>query len=92
MITATGIKNGKELEVVVTGKRNLLFDGEANQPYEDEFMEEVNKTHHVGMYYPPKDSVLNYLNVLENHFFDYNVAAKTNEAVEEIPYEEGVVY
>lgn len=73
-------------------KRNLLFNGQENLAFEDEFKEELSAEHHMGVYFPQKDSVLNYINVLENYFFDYNATATTNEDVPEMEYEQGVVY
>lgn len=92
MISATGKINGKEIEVVITDKRNILFNDKEDLILEDDFKQGLDSGYHRGMYYPERDSVLNYINVLENHFFDLPVVAKTDEEVEEMPFEEGVVY
>lgn len=92
MITATGKKNGKEIEVVITDKRNILFNDKENAEYELEFEEELDKRYHRGMFFPEKNSTLNYINVLEDHFFDFPVFANTDEEVEEMENVDGRVY
>lgn len=92
MITATGKRDGKELEIVITNKRNILFNDREDIYLESIFEELLDERHHRGMYYPERDSVLNYINVLEEHFFDRPVTATTDEEVEEMEYEKGVVY
>lgn len=92
MITATGQINGTEIEVLITDNRNYLFDGKEDTRLEGAFKEELAAGHHMGVFFPEKNSILNYINVLENYFFDYNTPSRTDEKVPEMESMKGVVY
>jgi hypothetical protein len=92
-ITATGKKNGKTVKLVYEDGE-FTFNGEHNILYEMEIESHKQAGHPVGgTYYPQKDSPLNLINVIESYFFDRNAVVQVQGAdIEEIPYEEGVVY
>lgn len=92
MITAVGERNGKEMEVLVTNNRSFFFDDKENIELERELKDELNMRHSMGCFFPERDSVLNYINVLQNYFFDYNALVRTDEEVEELEHEDGRVY
>lgn len=92
-ITATGQKDGKTVKLVYEDGE-FTFNGGFNALYEQEIEWHRRAGHPVGgTYFPPKDSPLNLLNVIENYFFDRNTVAEiTGAEIEPMESEEGRVY
>lgn len=92
-ITATGQKDGKTVKLIYEDGE-FTFNGGHRTIYEQEIQFECRAGHPVGgTYFPPKNSPLNLLNVIENYFFDRNAVAEiTGVDIEPMECEEGRVY
>lgn len=92
-IIAKGKKYGSDLTVEFDTKK-ILFDGQEDPLLEDELCELLENPKPIGgTYYPPVDSLLNAMNILQYHFFDESTEDITVEGdIEEIPYEKGKIY
>lgn len=92
-ITATGKKYGFKLTVEFELNK-VLFNGQKDKLLEDDLTELLENPKAIGgTYYPPFDSLLNAYNILRYHFFDEPTEEITVEGeLEEIPYEEGIIY
>lgn len=95
-IKASGKINGYVYEVEcqdIEDELQIDFDGEEDDYFEQKFREELNKRHAVGgTYYPPQESMINALNVLQNYFFDGEPTITVEGDIGEIPGEKDVVY
>lgn len=89
-ITATGKKDGKTVKLVYEDGE-FTFNGGYNNIYEHEIEWHRRAGHPVGeAYFPPKDSPLNLINVIENYFFDRNTLAEVAGVdIEPMESEEG---
>ena len=92
-ITAKGKKYGFKLTVEFELNK-VLFDGQEDKLLEEELSELLEDPKPMGgTYYPPVDTLLNALNILQYHFFDEPAEEISVEGeIEEIPYEEGKIY
>lgn len=92
-ITATGQKDGKTVKLVYEDGE-FTFNGGYNTLYEQEIEYERRAGHPAGgTYFPPIDSELNLINVIENYFFDRNALAEvTGVDIEPMESIEGRVY
>lgn len=92
-ITATGKKDGKIVKLVYEDGE-FTFNGRHKTIYEQEIEWHRKAGHPVGeAYFPPKDSLLNLINVIENYFFDRNTVAEvTGVDIEPMESIEGRVY
>lgn len=95
MVRAKGRKDDRAVTVYYD-KGLFLFNNEENPVYMQDMAHELNQRHFIGGTYQAESDydILNILEVLRNHFFDKPVLDITvkDEVVEELPYEEGVVY
>lgn len=92
-IIAKGKKHG--FKVTVEFELNkVLFNGQNDRLLENELSEMLEDPKPVGgTYYPPVESLLNVMNILQYHFFDDTAEKITVEGeIEEIPYEEDKIY
>lgn len=97
-IKAKGVYSGIDIEFTVENSKNGVKVTEADgleRILERDIGYLLENTHIVvgGTYYPPKSTLLAVYILLEKHFFDnkdfkIDVIGK----LEEIPYEEGVIY
>lgn len=77
-ITATGQKDGKTVHLVYEDGE-FTFNGGYNTLYEQEIEWHRKAGHPVGgTYFPPHESELNLINVIENWFFDRNTLAEVS--------------
>lgn len=92
-IAATGRKYGHKLTVEYDMKK-VLFNGQEDELLEEEFFELLENPKSIGgTYYPPADTLLNAMNILQYHFFDEPTEEIEAEGeIEEIPHEEGKIY
>lgn len=92
-LKATGKKDGKVVTLEYNGTE-FTFNGERNELYRLELEWHINAGHYVGgTYYPPKNSDLNILNVVENYFFDRNAVAEVTGAdIEPMESVDGRIY
>ena len=92
-IIAKGKKYGFKL-IVEFELGKVLFNGKKDELLEDELLELLEKPKSIGgTYYPPVDSLLNAMNILQYHFFDESTDEITVEGeIEQIPYEDGKIY
>lgn len=92
-ITAKGKKHGFDLTVEFELKK-VLFNGQEDELLEEELSEMLEHPKPVGgTYYPPTDTLLNALNILQYYFFDDAAEEIAVEGeIEEIPHEEGRIY
>lgn len=96
-ITAVGMFQGKEIEVVCveTDEKDHIFfiDKGEDKTIEKIIRSEMRKTYPVaGTFVPDEHSMLNIKNVLEFYFFDNLISIKVVGDIDELPFEEGVVY
>lgn len=95
-ITGTGKIHGVLTTVTcefVDGEIIINFDDIKIACYENSFRNELKQHYSIGgTYYPKENSMLNVLNVLENHFFDYPIKAEIEGYIDPIPFEEGIIY
>ena len=72
----------------------VLFNSQEDKLLEDELLELLETPKSIGgTYYPPADSLLNAMNILQYHFFDEPTDEITVEGdIDEIPFEEGKIY
>lgn len=97
-IKAVGKKGGYTITVVVTkdnGKYLYEFSGCNSILFETlqgMIADELEEQYIIaGTYVPPVESDVNVLNVLTEHFFDEPPQIEA-EGIEEMPYEDGVIY
>lgn len=92
-VIAKGKKYGSTLTVEYELDK-VLFNGQEDILLEDELSELLEDPKSIGgTYYPPVDTLLNAMNILQYHFFDEPAEEITVEGeIEEIPYEEDTVY
>ena len=94
MIRATGMLNGFYTVAEYNGKE-WRFNGNKDDMAELELNIMLECLHPVGGTYVPKskDDPLNIINVLGNYFFDMPTdIIETDEQVDELPNEKGVIY
>lgn len=92
-IIAKGKKYGHEFTVEFDMKK-VLFNDHEDEVLEEEFFELLENPKSIGgTYYPPVDSLLNAMNILQYYFFDEPTEDITVEGeIEQIPFEEGHIY
>lgn len=92
-ITATGKKDGKTVKLVYEDGE-FTFNGKHKTIYEQEIEWHRKVRHPVGgVYFPPNDSPLNLINVIENYFFDCNAIAEVSGVdIEPVEYVYGRTY
>ena len=92
-VIAKGKKYGFKVTVEFELKK-VLFNGQKDELLEDELSELLERPRAVGgTYYPPVDSLLNAMNILQYHFFDEPTEDITVEGeIEQIPFEDGQIY
>lgn len=92
MISAKGIKDGKELSVTYDGKE-FVIKPDKYQYYESDIRYHLEAGHPIGgTYYTElKMDYLNVTEVLSNWFFDKPVTVESDVNAE-IPWEKEVVY
>lgn len=81
------IANGIEVELI---DDELIVEPEEYQERFDEMLQ--NPTPIGGTYYPPTNTLLAAYNVMKNMFFDKEPDVEVIGELEEIPYEEGIIY
>lgn len=81
------IANGIEVELI---DGELIVEPEEYQERFDEMLQ--NPTPIGGTYYPPTNTLLAAYNVMKNMFFDEEPDVEVIGELEEIPYEEGIIY
>lgn len=95
-IKATGTFENRPLTVsCVENEKDLifLFDNHFDSVKEKRIKEEMKKRHIIaGSFSPEEHSMLNVKNVLEFYFFDKLVSLEVEGDIEELPFEEGVIY
>ena len=92
-IIAKGKKYGFKMTVEFELNK-VLFNGQKDELLEDDLSELLEHPKSIGgTYYPPADSLLNAMNILQYHFFDEPTEDITVEGeIEQIPFEDGHVY
>ena len=92
-IVAKGKKHGFKVTVEFEPNK-VLFNSREDKFLEDELLEMLENPKSIGgTYYPPVDSLLNAMNILQFHFFDEVAEEVTVEGeIEEIPCEKDMVY
>lgn len=91
-IIAKGKKHGFKMTVEFEPNK-VLFNDQEDKILEDELSELLEDPKSIGgTYYPPVDSLLNAMNILQYHFFDEAAEVTVEGEIEEIPYEKGKVY
>ena len=92
-IIAKGKKHGFIMTVEFEPNK-VLFNSQEDKLLEDELLELLETPKSIGgTYYPPADSLLNAMNILQYHFFDEPTDEITVEGdIDEIPFEEGKIY
>lgn len=93
MIRAKGKKNGKT--VAVEYKDEIFtFNGKIDPALEQEMLMLMEEKRPIGGTYYAEyaDDPLNIVEVMRSYFFDKPVRVETDEHIEEMPFEEGVVY
>lgn len=94
IITAKGEKQGNLITVTVNvANHEIEVDGDKKHMYQLLLQEALEESHPIGgTFWPDKKSALHYYSVLHDYFFDELKSIETDEELETIPYEEGVVY
>jgi hypothetical protein len=92
-IIAKGKKYGFEM-IIEYELNKVLFNNQEDEVLEDELLALLENPKSIGgTYYPPVDSLLNAMNILQYHFFDKPTDEITVEGeIEEIPFEENKIY
>lgn len=94
-ITAKGVLEGREIGVVCTGGNGSYEIKLSNceEKHRAMVLESLQQEHAVGgTYWPKLNTMLHVYNTLQNHAFDELIEIQCDGELEEIPYEEGVVY
>lgn len=95
-VTATGTLFGQTIKVECEkrdGDLVLDFDGRENAFFEKIAREGLEDVRPVGgTYFPPANSLLNAYNYFQYYFFDKLTSIEIEGEIEEVPYEEGVIY
>lgn len=93
MIKITGFKDGI-LTVVEKRGNTFLFNGSEDFRYQTEIKYYISKRYPIGgTFVPDKDDPRNIINAIGTHFFDmYSDAFETDEEIEALPHESGVIY
>ena len=92
MIKANGRKNGKSMTVTYDNGA-WKFNGKTDIVLQTEIEVHIEMRHPVGgTFYPEKDDILNYINVLRSYFFDRWGEVETDENVPTMESEKGVAY
>lgn len=92
-VIAKGKKHGFKLTVEFELNK-VLFNGQKDELLEDELLDLLDDPKSIGgTYYPPADSLLNAMNILQYHFFDEPIEDIAVEGeIEQIPFEDGQIY
>ena len=94
-ITAKGVLEGKEIGVVCTGENGSyeIKLSNCDEIHRTMVLESLREYHPVGgTYWPEKNTMLHVFNTLSDYTFDKLIEIDCDGELEEIPYEEGVVY
>ena len=95
-ITAIGTINGKALTVCcceAEGEIQTTYNGTVDPIYDRRFRAELAAEHPIaGTYFPGVNTMHNALGVLCEHFFDTVPKISIEGEIEEIPFDEGVIY
>ncbi|TLQ07572.1 hypothetical protein FEZ48_06210 [Marinilactibacillus psychrotolerans] len=87
-LKAKGVKHGEALEVEYIGGK-VFVNGDIDISYDVELFK---KRPIAGTFYPGAETMLNVYNNLRNHFFDRQVKIEVEGELEEMPYEDDVIY
>ena len=83
-------------KIIANGIEVELIDGELivePEEYQEQFDELLQRQEPIGgTYYPPTNTLLVAYNVMKNMFFDEEVDVEVIGELEEIPYEEDIIY
>lgn len=94
-ITAKGILDNKEISIECAQAKNgyEITLSNCTEKHRMMVLESLQQEHAVGgTYWPEKDTMLHVFNTLQNYTFDKLIEIDCDGELEEIPYEEGVVY
>ena len=94
-ITASGVLEGRKIGAVCVGGDGFYEIELSNCEEKHRMMvfESLKQEHAIGgTYWPERNTMLHVYNTLQNHTFDKLIEIECDGQLEEIPYEEGVIY